>query len=152
MKALQELKSVRYVAVALLFLCAFWIGSTEITWAANAANTGNSGGDNIVQLPDPSIFKPPVNEGATQMSGFIKLFNYIIAIFGVWLLFYAVWGSFKNAKDLIKGASWKGLIMEKFQSLGIGIVVVLIGITGVWYDVLVFIGKVFQAGVHLFTS
>ncbi|WP_276913944.1 hypothetical protein [Aneurinibacillus aneurinilyticus] len=143
------MKIVRYLTLSLICTFALLVCATDVTWANNAKPPI---ADNIVELPDAELFKPPVGESTKAMTGVIKVVNYCIAIFGVYLLFHAVFGAFVNAKDLIKGAAWKGLIMEKFKSLGIGLLVVFVGITGAWYEILVFLGGIFQAGVKMFTS
>lgn len=146
----RKLKGFRYLTLSLIFTFALLVGATEVTWANPASS--NPASSSIVELPDPSLFKPPVTESTKAMTGVIKVVNYVIAIFGVYLLFHAVISAFSSAKDLIKGQAWKGLIQERFKSLGIGLFVVFVGITGAWYQVLVFLGKIFQAGVNMFTS
>jgi len=101
--------------------------------------TGNAYADPPpIILPDPRWFRPDVPNMETGSAALVivKLLNWLIGTVAVIMLVYASWPLVKFGWDMLHGREQKEALKNRGVSLVLGIVLLLLALTGAWYPVL----------------
>ncbi|MBO8172438.1 MAG: hypothetical protein H0Z33_11145 [Bacillaceae bacterium] len=115
-------KSILFIAMMLLFV--------NITPYVHAAPGG-------IELPSPEVFRPDLVKAQKASGGFILVINYVIGIIGLIILANIGWNALMSARKLMKGKSVGGL-KDDWIAIGVALLLVILSLTGTWYDIIVF--------------
>ncbi|MEW5953264.1 MAG: hypothetical protein AB1815_05845 [Bacillota bacterium] len=90
--------------------------------------------------------------GASVAGPFIRVVNWVIGVLAAILLVYSLFWLVVHVKDLITGTALSAL-KTKFISLGVAIVILVISLTGGWYDIIMWLHRnVIQKVLGAFTG
>ncbi|KXG77369.1 hypothetical protein [Thermotalea metallivorans] len=90
-------------------------------------------------LPQKKLFMPDISNLIGAAYPFIMIVNFVIGIFGLWLLSVSGWHMILAVKGLFTGtSSWKSFGMRFLQIL-VGVTIIFGALTATWYDIFVFL-------------
>lgn len=87
-------------------------------------------------LPGADLFTPDLSMVSDMVSPIFIIINWGLGGYGLWLIISSIWSLLKIAAAFFSGTSMEGG-KDKLKSVVIGIALVLITITGVWYKLLI---------------
>lgn len=127
----------KYRGYLLIFLSLFLILSfSSLVLAANDEDNNNG-----INLPDASYFTPDMNASLKTVSPVLHMINWGIGIFGLFLVAWGIWKTLKIIYKEFTGEHDSEVkdIMGRLKPVGLGIIIVLFAVTGLWYKILVFL-------------
>jgi len=97
--------------------------------------------DTDTSLPDVKYFTPDMDASLTTVSPVLHLINWAAAIFGLYIIARGIWKTLRIVHNSYTGSYESTSVKdigEKLKPVGLGILIVLFAVTGLWYKVLVF--------------
>lgn len=92
-------------------------------------------------LPDAKYFTPDMQASINTVSPVLHLLNWAAAIFGLFLIGWGIWKILRIVYQAFSGDRDTGSkeLLAQLKPVGLGILIILFAITGLWYKVLVFL-------------
>ncbi|MEW9124338.1 MAG: hypothetical protein AB2421_16625 [Thermotaleaceae bacterium] len=92
----------------------------------------------VFALPEANLFTPDLSFAGDAVSPIFIVINWGLGVYGLWLFLKAAFSLLKIVASLFKGGSLDGS-MQQLKNLGVGVLILLVTITGMWYKFIMFV-------------